>query len=46
MVLQLEQCVADTDGQLAKTFEFLGLSKYAAVSSRTRRSPAASLRPA
>ena len=32
LVLQFERCVADTDGQLAKTFEFLGLSKYAVVS--------------
>ena len=32
LVLQLERCVADTDGQLARTFEFLGLSKYAVVS--------------
>ena len=29
LVLQLERCIADTDGQLARTFEFLGLSKYA-----------------
>jgi hypothetical protein len=32
-VLQLERCVAETDAQLARTFEFLGLSKYAVVPS-------------
>jgi hypothetical protein len=29
LVLQYERCVTDTDSQLARTFEFLGLSKYA-----------------
>lgn len=33
LVLQFERCLADTDGQLARTFEFLGLSKYAVDSS-------------
>jgi hypothetical protein len=31
LVLQFERCVANTDGQLARTFEFLRLSKYAVV---------------
>jgi hypothetical protein len=43
LVLQFEQCVADTDGQLARTFEFLGLSKYAVIPSeraaRAQQSP-------
>jgi len=45
LVLQLEQCVADTDGQLARTFEFLGLSKYAVIpSERSARPQQASAR--
>jgi hypothetical protein len=40
LVLQYERCVADTNDQLAKTFAFLGLSKYAVVASETPdRSP-------
>ena len=39
LVLQLERCVADTDGQLARTFEFLGLSKYAVVPSERAARP-------
>ena len=44
-MLQFERCVTDTDGQLARTFEFLCLSKYAVVSSeRTARPQQASAR--
>jgi hypothetical protein len=39
LVLQLEQCIADTDGQLARTFELLGLSKYAVVPSEGTARP-------
>jgi hypothetical protein len=39
LVLQFERCVADTDGQLARTFEFLGLSKYAIVPSEGAARP-------
>jgi hypothetical protein len=39
LVLQFERCVADTDGQLARTFEFLGLSKYAVVPSEGAARP-------
>lgn len=39
LVLQLERCVADTDGQLARTFEFLGLSRYAVVSPESTARP-------
>lgn len=42
LVLQYEKCVTDTDAQLARTFEFLGLSKYAVVSpERAARPPQA-----
>jgi hypothetical protein len=38
LALQFERCVTDTGGQLARTFEFLGLSKYAVESpERTAR---------
>jgi Sulfotransferase domain len=44
LVLQFERCVTDIDGQLARTFEFLGLSKYAVVPSegaaRAQQAPA------
>ena len=44
LVLQFEQCVADTERELARTFEFLGLSKYAVLASdhnaRPRHAPA------
>ena len=39
LVLQFERCVADADGQLARTFEFLGLSKYAVVLSEGAARP-------
>ena len=39
LVLQYERCAADINGQLARTFEFLRLSKYAVVfSERSARS--------
>ena len=44
LVLQFEQCVSDTNGELGRTFEFLGLSKYAVVppesAARPRQAPA------
>jgi hypothetical protein len=46
LVLQYERCVADLRGQLARTFEFLGLTEYHVSDVEMPRSSEGSMNPA
>jgi hypothetical protein len=40
LILQYERCIADTDGELKSTFDYLGLTEYHSAETERPRSPA------